>query len=440
VSQMTTSQSQQDDPASNSPEPVAPGATGLPLVRRVVCPHCWFTFRPEQVLWLAQHEDLVGDSILKEEALRFLPTRFTLEGQAIDARGMVCHAMACPNCHLIIPRVLLENEITFISIIGSAGSGKSNFLAAMTWELRQRLARQFSIIFADGDKEANWILNRYEETLFLPDDANRPVMLDKTRTQGDLYRSITINGQETQLPKPFLFTLHPGAKHPRAAKRAKLGRIVCLYDNAGEHFGVGQDTALSPVTRHLARSKVLLFLFDPTQDPRFRARCKGISHDPQIVEPLQTMRQETILTEATMRVRRHAGLSAYQKYDRPLLVLVAKSDIWAPIFSEDITTEPILSDPEGKVDLSVMDLQRIQRVSDKLRTLLLELTPDIVSAAEDFAHDVVYIPVSALGHSPEKEPDKTGLFIRPADVKPHWVTIPVLYSYARWATGLIAGI
>ena len=59
------------------------------------------------------------------------------------------------------------------------------------------MARDFSIIFADGDKEANWILNRYEETLFLPEDADRPVVLDKTRTQGDLYRSVKMGGQQT---------------------------------------------------------------------------------------------------------------------------------------------------------------------------------------------------------------------------------------------------
>jgi len=44
-------------------------------------------------------------------------------------------------------------------------------------------------------------------------------------------------------------------------------------------------------------SKVLMFLLDPTQDPRFRARCMEVSQDPQIVEPLQTVRQETILSE-----------------------------------------------------------------------------------------------------------------------------------------------
>ena len=416
-------------------------SVAVPLVKRVTCPHCWHVFRPEQILWVAQHEDLMGDSVLKEEPQRFLPSRFTIEGQAIDSRGMPCHSLACPACHLVLPRVLLENEITFISIIGSAGSGKSNFLAAMTWELRQKLAREFAIIFADGDKEANWILNRYEETLFLPDDPDKPVVLDKTRTQGDLYRSVTISGQETQLPKPFLFSFHPGAEHPRAALRARLGRIVCLYDNAGEHYNVGQDTALSPVTRHLSRSRVLMFLFDPTQDPRFRAKCKAFSTDPQIVEPMQTVRQETILSEAAIRFRKHASLSAYQKCDRPLLVLVAKSDIWGPLLAdEDLVSEPIVRDEPGKAHLSVLDLDRIERVSMKVRQLLLELTPEVVTIAEDFSDEVFYMPVSALGHSPEKYPEKNGLLIKPRDVHPRWVTIPLLYSYARWATGLIAGV
>ncbi|MGN6366656.1 MAG: hypothetical protein ACTHN5_00065 [Phycisphaerae bacterium] len=418
-------------------------SVAIPLVKRVTCPHCWFEFRPEQILWVAQHEELMGDPILREEPLRFLPTRFTVEGQAIDARGMICHSLACPACHLILPRVLIENEVTVISIIGSAGSGKSNFLATMTWEMRQRLAKDFAIIFADGDKEANWIVNRYEETLFLPENPELPVVLDKTRTQGDLYRSVNIHGQETQLPKPFLFSLHPGADHPRAALRAKLGRIVCLYDNAGEHYNVGADTSLTPVTRHLSRSKVLMFLLDPTQDPRFRAKCKGVSHDPQVQEPLHTVRQENILSEAAIRFRKHTGLSAYQKCDRPLLVLVGKSDIWAPLIpDEDLVTEPILKDSAATSGehLAALDMDRIERISVKLRRLLLDATPEVVSNAEDFSDEVLYMPVSALGHSPEKYPDKNGLLIKPKDVAPHWVTIPLLYSYARWSTGLIAGV
>lgn len=416
-----------------------PAADRTALVRWVTCAHCWERFRPAEVLWVAQHEELGSDSVLKDEPLRFLPTRFTLEGQALDARGMICHAMACPHCHMPVPRVMLENEITFLSLVGSVGSGKSNLLAAMTWELRQQLARQFAILFTDADKEANWMLNRYEETLFLPDDPEKPVFLEKTTTQGDLYKSLRIKGQETQLPKPFLFSLHPTGSHPRAANAHRAGTVVCLYDNAGEHYGVGQDTALAPVTRHLSKARALMFLFDPTQDTRFRQKCRGLSADPQVTDAIHTIRQETVLTEAALRVRKHLSLSPYQKHNRPLLVLLGKSDIWRALVDEDIVTDPILSDPRGASALHVVDTARVERISAKLRALLLAVAPEIVTVAEDFCTHVVYLPVSALGHSPEKRADTTGLYVKPKDVHPAWVTAPLLYAFAKWFPGLIAG-
>ena len=426
----------------DAPQPISTAESQgeAPLVRRVTCPHCWETFRPEEILWVAEHEDLMGDRILPEEPLRFLPTRFNLDSLAIDPRGMVCHTMACPHCHLTIPRVLLENEVTFFSLIGSVGSGKSNFLAAMTWQLRQQLARHFRIIFSDGDKESNWVLNHYEETLFLPDDPDRLTLLEKTRTQGDLYRSVRLRGQQTQLPTPFLFAIHPAADHPYAAQRRRAGTILCLYDNAGEHYGVGQDSALTPVTRHLGHAKVLMYLFDPTQDPRFRERCKAISTDPQITEAIQTVRQETVLGEAAIRLRKHRGLSAYQRYDRPLLVLVAKSDIWGSLLDLDTVTDPIVLPPEGHGQMAAVDVPRIQQMSHKLRELLMQIAPEIVTVAEDFCDDVTYIPFSALGHSPQRIPDQPGLLIRPRDIRPRWATVPILYALARWQAGLIPAV
>lgn len=425
-----------------NPHGVAPDAAEpigeVPLVRWVTCPHCWNAFRPEEILWVAEHEDLMGDGLLPEEPLRFLPTRFNLDCMALDARGMVCHTMACPQCHLVIPRLLLENELTFISLIGSVGSGKSNLLAAMTWELRQQLARHFHVIFSDGDKEANWVINRNEEALFLPDDPDRPTLLEKTRTQGDLYRSVRLHGQQTQLPKPFLFAMHPSATHAWAAERRRSGTILCMYDNAGEHYGVGQDTALTPVTRHLAHAKVLMYLFDPTQDPRFRDRCKGVSSDPQVTEAMHTVRQETVLSETALRIRKHRGLSAYQRYDKPLQVLVSKSDVWAPLLDIDTRTDPILPSTGHGLPAS-LDLPRIANTSRAVRELLLQVTPEIVTMAEDFSSDVTYIPVSALGHSPARHPDQPGLVIRPRDIKPHWVTVPLLYAFARQGGGLIPG-
>ena len=78
---------------------------------------------------------------------------------------------------------------------------------------------------------------------------------------------------------------------------------MCLYDNAGEHFQAGADQSAAPVTHHLEQSRVVMFLYDPTQDPRFREKCRPLSNDPQLQSVVRTQRQETILTETALRVR-----------------------------------------------------------------------------------------------------------------------------------------
>ncbi|HVA46442.1 MAG TPA: hypothetical protein VNH11_08715 [Pirellulales bacterium] len=50
---------------------------------------------------MSQHPDLTGDPRLGgDHQQRFLPTRFTVEGDAIDTRGFPCNSLACPHCHL----------------------------------------------------------------------------------------------------------------------------------------------------------------------------------------------------------------------------------------------------------------------------------------------------------------------------------------------------
>ncbi len=81
------------------------------LLSKVTCPHCWHRFPPEQILWVSQHTELLGDLVLGPDAAsRFLPTRFTVDGNALDSHGMQSQTLACPKCHLIIPRSLVETE------------------------------------------------------------------------------------------------------------------------------------------------------------------------------------------------------------------------------------------------------------------------------------------------------------------------------------------
>ena len=453
-----------DQGAAPDDDPSAPWLKApLPpnLLPRVTCPHCWHAFPPDQTLWVSQHADLLGDPVLGPEAqARFRPSRFNARGEALDLRDMPCQLLACPRCHLVVPRALLETEPLFVSIIGAPASGKSHFLAAMTWELRRVLSRRFGVAFNDADTLSNLALNGYEQTLFLADDPDRPVAIRKTELQGELYDQIRLGQQVISLPRPFVFTLRRAgaAPTPPAAAAATAGgngsapppsasgrvRVLCLYDNAGEHFQPGMDSVASPGTQHLARSRVLLFLYDPTQHPRIRELCRRVSRDPQLHDAARTQRQETVLTEAAQRVRRYAGLSPHKKHNRPLVVIVAKADIWAPLFRLKLDREPVVDVPAGPAGAGAgagtrpaVDVARVEQVSAWLRRVLLELTPEFVAAAEDFCREVIYVPCSALGSGPRIQQDSGLLAVAPKDVRPRWVTVPLLYGLAKWANGLI---
>ncbi|MBM4076408.1 MAG: hypothetical protein FJ267_12305, partial [Planctomycetes bacterium] len=272
------------------------------LLPRVTCPHCWEQFSPEKLLWVSEHSDLLGDQRLgPEQQSRFLPTRFTINGEALDAKGFPCHQLACPTCHLIIPRSLLELEPLFLSIFGAPASGKSYFLAALTWELRKVLPLTFQASFADADPVFNQQLNDYEESVFAGSNGNKLVplanLIRKTEEQGDMYDTVSFGNQTVSYPRPFLFSLQPQPGHRKGPDAPKLARTLCLYDNAGESFQPGKDSAAAPVTRHMAQSRVLFFVFDPTQDARFQ---KLIGRQ-DAVPSIRTMRQESILQEAIAR-------------------------------------------------------------------------------------------------------------------------------------------
>lgn len=414
----------------------------LPLLTRVTCPHCWHRFAPQDALWIAQHPDLVNDERLGEgQPKRFLPSRFTSGGAAIDARGFACNDLACPKCHLAIPRALFQLQPLFVSILGAPSSGKSYFLASMVWTLRKTFPKYFALAFGDADPRFNHLLNDYEELQFLNPDQDKLVYIRKTEEQGDLYDEVNMGGQSIRYPRPFVFHLKPLDRHPAARDPKINGCALCLYDNAGESFLPGADSGKSQVTRHLGLSGALLFLFDPTQDLRFRRACHGKSEDPQMRERTErterekAVRQDIILQEAVERVRRQNGLSYGAKHNRPLIVIVTKFDCWSSLLGETTLPEPWL--PSKSADINGLDISVVEEYSARVRKVLWELTPEIVSTAESFSDHVLFVPVSAIGRSPEVDPETHKLAVRPRDIKPLWTEIPMLYFLASFTSGLV---
>ncbi len=413
---------------------------------QVTCPHCWSAFAPYDALWISEHADLLGDVRLgPDQPQRFLPDRFTPAGAALDARGQACHRVACPACHLELPRAVFELAPLVLSTLGAPACGKSYFLTAMTWTLRGLLPKQFALSFGDADNVLNARIQQYESLQFLNSDSDELVELPKTETHGDLYSTVLWDGQPSQYLRPFVFRLVPMAHHPHAGQAQALGRLLCLYDNAGESFLPGQDTTANPVTRHLATSDAMFFLVDPMQDARFRravlARRPEAAALQQALAPGREspLRQETVLQEAAERARRYSP----RGQARPLpmtVVVVTKYDAWWPLLSYPEGRLPPAWAYSASARIGGVRLREVERVSVELQRLLRQLCPELVGAVEAFCPEAVYIPTSATGCAAEVDPHTGRRGFRPKNVRPIWAETPLLYFLARWARGLVGRV
>lgn len=410
------------------------------LRREVTCPHCWATIHPEELLWVASHPDLIGDPKLGEHSpQRFRPSRFTADGAALDIRDTPCNEIACPKCHLTVPRPALDQPPVIVSIAGTPSSGKSYFLAAMAWSLRQQLPGRLEVAFKEADPASNVLLNDYVAQQFESADRDKIVRLDKTEEQGDLYDNVKLDGHAVQLPKPFLFSVVPTRAHgaiDRAAAQPRKPRLLCLYDNAGESFLPGKDTASNRVTGHLWRSHAVLYLYDPTQDVRFRDAYEQLLPGQTAHDEGVTSRQETVLHEITARLTKHRARTGDDRR-RPLVVVLTKYDQWWPLIGHERLPEPLVKVSGGG---EALHLGKVKYVSDAVRTVVQQYSSELVRTADDFSDNVWYIPVSATGCHPERDPKSGVNGFRARRLAPMWESIPLLTALADLCPGLIPAV
>jgi hypothetical protein len=409
--------------AAAVPEPLAPeqegagapGAHGL-----LTCPVCWLKFDVGDVMHLAVHDSLRGDPVLGEDAQqRFLATRFNDRGQALDALGLPCTDIACPHCRRVLPPGFTESVHHIISIVGDQSAGKSYYLSVLLKTLPASLFENFSVVFQDADPAGNAVINEMKRALFAaqtPEGAR----LVKTQLEGSMYERLPRHGRIVALPKPFVFSV------ASAAEPARDRCSLIFYDNAGEHFQPGRDSADSPGAQHVASSSGILFLFDPFNNPEFRHQISD-RDDPQLEKPALDQ-QGIILSEMKVRIAKLLRLELSAHVGAPLAVLIGKCDAWLQLLGEQPFRDPVR---HGALDQAIL-----RENSDKLRELIKGICPPIVANAESISREVLFFPVSSFGHAPVKigpgdyVPD-------PRRLNPYMVEVPVLWLLSRIAPGLV---
>jgi hypothetical protein len=359
------------------------------------CPTCWFRFDRGDVMNIAIHADLRGDPVLGEEyMLRYHATRFNDRYQALDAMGLVAPDCACPHCRRRLPPGFLDQPHHIFSIIGAPSSGKSYYLSVLIKIMQSILFKKFNASFRDAAPDDNAVLNDMRNHLFSaskPEDA----FLAKTELEGALYEELPRQGRMVKLPKPFVFLVS-------SRKAEDEGFSIVFYDNAGEHFEPGSNTADSPGAQHISVASGIFFLFDPLYSPDFRARIKS-SNDPQLQQQ-RNDQQDIILSESEVRIKQFLGLTTTERIATPMAVIVGKSDAWINLLGP----EPLLPIYEDRGEGTVVMTSNIRKNSERIRDFLLDVSPAIVANSEEISSNVSFFAASPLGHSPVTFKDSDG--------------------------------
>ena len=375
------------------------------------CPYCRVVSDIGDVLSVSVSPSLLGDSVLGEgEQSRFAPTNFTDNGLAIDAEGGVCTDIACPCCHMSIPQDLMQLEQIVMSVVGGGGSGKSVFLASCIWRCRQQLRLKFGVGFRDLAPAWNTWIRSYEEKLFFQQDDTQLQQIAKTDIGlGDVARNINLRGDHVLIPEPSYFRLEGG-------KLADSEKSFLIYDCNGEQFEPGRDKSSNLLTLHTLSADTILFLFDPSCDPRLRPMLyfgKGTAMNG-------AQMQDVLLAELAAKSKKYMGNRGGRKLKQPLLFAISKADMLRNELPMDIDVYRM--NDEGKIAL---DVAALREVSDKTEAFLDKHVPEVSATARDISNDIWFLPISALGHNPMREG------VRPCDIHPIWTELPVVFTLAQ---------
>ena len=366
--------------------------------------------QPADALFLAEDPRLLGDPVAgADEPLRFLPSRFDLTGAAIDPEGARCTRLACPRCRREFPRSMLELPSAIVSVVGAPGAGKSHLLASAVWSMR-RDGERLGLQVLDAEPRLNARLHAWENRLFAGSEG--PRRLEKTETSGGGgYATVRVEGRTEVVPSPFVFTV-------RRARDEAPSSLLVMYDNAGEHFLPGADDALRPVTRHLGRSEAIVFVLDPTQDPGFRAAV-GL---PPLAQP--PVRQDLVLSEMAARLRHHRGRRADEPADVPLVIAMAKADLWAAAAGVSLEAEPfaIAGDPSA----ALLQAHR------SCMAVIRRGSPEFAAALAAAFDRVLLVPCSGIGRDLEHDPS--------GPVRPRWAAVPFVAAFECRAGGRLEGM
>jgi GTPase SAR1 family protein len=355
--------------------------------RQVVCPYCFEGFTSSEVAFRCirpagcpPEEDKPLSDYQRLTATMMLPRVFTpspgwrTPTSARCTCGTRSTKAVCPHCHNTLPGQFSATSHHTIALIGAKGAGKSNYIAVLVHELRNKVGQRFNAALNALDEQT---IKRYREHF-------ERFVYDKREVV-----PATPSGMAA-LHYPLVYRLGITRRWLRLFRRNRATTLV-LFDTAGEDLGNSDTMAIA--TRYFASSHGLIFLLDPLQIPAVR-QLLGL---PELAAG-EAEPPGDIIFRVCELIRKLRGIGPEQPIRIPVAIVFSKIDEVRRILEPDSILNRA-SEHDGAFDLA-----DAEEVDETVRAHVNRwLGPNFHATLEQNFSLVRYFGISALGDAPTND-------------------------------------
>ena len=366
------------------------------MFRKVVCPYCFETFDPRDVLFRCSNQTGCKKSddpslhafwgSAQSETPSFAVKKRLLGLIMPDSAecphcGSKTHWMICPHCHNRLPRLMVKKKGYLISIIGARSSGKTNYITTLINELKYHgdsLGGIGTIASNVATKPENNTETRYDRDFF-----------DIVYRRRKCPPQTAITDARSKIP--LIYEL---------AQKRKQPLYLVIYDTAGENFADPRNIAAN--VKYLEKSDACIYLLDTLAIPYVHDVLK-----PRLgLAPIE-LRFDRIIDNIIGHFREGSPRLKRRQFKKPMALVFSKVD--AVLANEDLFRDTSIEGMDiGRnspfLDGTGVSLDDMESVSDGIRGALYHKWKEVnfVHNIDNNFKKVHYFGVSALGSMPDK--------------------------------------
>lgn len=348
----------------------------------IICPRCFEKSTKKEFAWGCTNSDCSREMIPTTVKDTIAKPKCTDCGNVMDARF-------CPHCGFHISNSSSIAPGLPISVIGSQGSGKSNYLAVLINEIRHNVGKVYdcSLYPVGGDDTMVEYQNQYYKPLY--------------------EEGVCIESTDQDSVRPLVYSLVFN-------EEKKDATTVTFYDACGANFR--SERVMKDYNRSIYNSKGILFLVDPTQLPGVREQYLA-QGKPVLDDDFSDLLSRTIQLIRKGEHKRDLN----KKIEIPIAVCISKFDLLKPF----LDNSSYLKYPSRHLQEDAFDIIDFRTTSHEIEALVDTLSgTDLINQVRSQFKHCGFFAFSALGTQPTEDNEIP-------HISPHRVSDPFLWLLAQ---------